>query len=322
MVQVQVQVQRCGRRPWGLVPTVVGAVLATLVSGAVLGACDGVVGRARPLSAVAPGVVTTPEPRMTRTDPLRIVVVGDSVTLPVPDCVPAAPRRVAPCVGVEQALARDLGDRTGRPVVRDNLSLSGGDVDGVLLGLTSDEREKVVGAADLVVVSVGMQSQDGWLDTPCPGGGKTPPKDGIEALTRVTPACVDAFVAGYRSRLVRLYSTIQRLVADHAAVLVDLGVFNDLVGHPDLGPEPLPPRVRLALERSLEITERWATADCAIARAHGFVCADLRHAFNGPDGRQPTSDYVHWFAGHPRLTQAGVLAVTRLVESLDLSLLL
>ncbi|MEO7753083.1 MAG: hypothetical protein ABIS35_06680 [Terracoccus sp.] len=261
---------------------------------------------------------------MTRTDPLRVVVVGDSLTVPIPGCVAGAPRRVAPCVSLEQALARDLGELTGRPVVTVNLSLPGGDVDGVLLGLTSDERERIIGEADLVVVSVGMQSQGGVLAFPCGVTAWTGDHDdsGLEVLAQLSDACLYAFVSSYRSRLGQIYASIESLVSDHPAVLVDLGVFNGLVGHPDL--EALPPSSWLgpALERSLELTGRWATADCAAATAHGFVCADLWHAVNGSSGREPASDYSSWLDGSPRLTQAGVAMVARLVESLDLSPLL
>ena len=143
-----------------------------------------------------------------------------------------------------------------------------------------------------------------------------------QRLARLTPACVDAFVARYRSRLDRVYATIERLVSDHPTVLVDLGAFNGLLGHPDLGREPRARELGLAVERSVELTDLWARTDCAAATAHGFVCVDLVHAFNGLGGRDPASDYTSWFEGSPRLTQAGVATVAGLVGSLDLSPLL
>jgi len=43
----------------------------------------------------------------------------------------------------------------------------------------------------------------------------------------------------------------------------------------------------------------WNTTLCTSAKAHGFSCADIATAFNGPDGLRPSGDLLAVDYTHP-----------------------
>jgi hypothetical protein len=72
-----------------------------------------------------------------------------------------------------------------------------------------------------------------------------------------------------------------------------------------------------ALELFVSIFDRWNAMDCEVATAHGFVCADLRHAFNGPDGNGSVGPYAAPDWVHPN--EAGQAVMAKLLERIDVS---
>ena len=69
--------------------------------------------------------------------------------------------------------------------------------------------------------------------------------------------------------------------------------YNDYTGYP---------KISLTATDNLKIKtflDTWNTMLCASATAHGFTCADIYRAFNGPDGRQPSGDLLAHDYTHP-----------------------
>ena len=74
-----------------------------------------------------------------------------------------------------------------------------------------------------------------------------------------------------------------------------------------------------AIELFGSIIDRWNAMDCEVATAHGFVCADLHHAFNGPDGDLSVGVFTAPDWVHPNET--GQAAMAKLLERVDVSAL-
>ena len=68
-----------------------------------------------------------------------------------------------------------------------------------------------------------------------------------------------------------------------------------------LGVDDLPQNIRLmeaVLEPRIAFHDEWNTMLCQTAEQDGFRCADIYHAFNGPDGSKASGellaeDYTH-----------------------------
>jgi lysophospholipase L1-like esterase len=67
----------------------------------------------------------------------------------------------------------------------------------------------------------------------------------------------------------------------------------------------------------VSIFDQLNAMDCEVATAHGFVCADLRHAFNGPDGIGSVGPYTAPDWVHPN--EAGQAVMAKLLERVDVS---
>ena len=65
------------------------------------------------------------------------------------------------------------------------------------------------------------------------------------------------------------------------------------------------------------LTNDWNTMNCDVATAHGFVCADLYHAFNGPDGTASLEKFVAADFTHPSASGQAVMA--KLLEEIPLN---
>ncbi|HET7398841.1 MAG TPA: SGNH/GDSL hydrolase family protein [Intrasporangium sp.] len=262
------------------------------------------------LAGAAPGR-TDPAPRMTLADPLRLVVLGDSVALATAGC--------DHCLGFDRQYATYLRTVTGRSVLLDNLALPQGDVAGLRLALTSDEREAIVATADIVVVSVGFDDGPPWRPgDPCRARPPGSVREWAAAMRRLTPGCVADTLSRYAAELDGVYATVERLAAGHPQVRVALGTYNPRVGNPDVLGRSVPAGEREAvMATSVAIAMEWNRMDCATARRHGFVCADIWRAFNGADGREQLR-YLYGRDGlHPSAT--GQLEITERLAAIDIS---
>jgi lysophospholipase L1-like esterase len=77
--------------------------------------------------------------------------------------------------------------------------------------------------------------------------------------------------------------------------------YNDIIGWDHAAPG--------STDTSVEVLHAFYDATCKAAEAHGAVCVDVYHAFNGADGRKAAGnlladDYLHPSAkGHKRIAE-------------------
>ena len=250
---------------------------------------------------------------MTRTEPVRLVVVGDSVALPGFGCG-------AGCPGFEDRYAEHLEQVTARPVIVTNLSIDGGyHLDRILAALDGPHQAGAVAAADVLVVAVGAEMHPPWTPTdPCAMPGVAEQRDVMKQVLELSETCVMDTVKAHSEELDQLFA---RLTALHdpgrPQVRVSLGVFNSIADVGDgWSAEPGPGGVE-ATAALAGILDRWNRASCVVATAHGFTCVDVFHAFRGTSGNDLKRSYLGSNGWHPSAEGGAVIA--HLLSGVDVS---
>jgi len=234
------------------------APTATVGSTATLASPSPTITPASPAPTSSPAPSTTPRP-------WSLVVVGDSIPYNHPKDCPG-------CTGVATRYAAAIELATGREVTLTNLSeYNGLRVEGLLAELRSDAvRRKAIAAADFVLITIAHNN------VVCPDWDLD--REACATLAeqyRATYSRVFAEVVGLRAGRTTAYRTVNR--------------YNDVT-------EPGVTEGEAAGSRL--ILDAWNEMVCVEATANGFLCADIYHAFNGPDGLTPSgdllaSDYTH-----------------------------
>jgi len=249
---------------------------------------------------------------------IRILVLGDSIALKEMGCGDD-------CDGFDELFGRTVEQRTGKKVLVTNLARGNARVGTLLQRLDESPVAKAVTSADVVIVSIGYNDEPPRTeaDAPCRVEDPPPDDDGsatIKAALTYTNACIDATMDWYEPSLDGVYGTIEELAAGRPQVRVTLGVFNNWIGHPAFDAVELPEREKQrAMAISIRMKDAWNERDCAVAKAHGFVCGDLYHAFNGPNGDQPIEPYV--VGDYVHLNAEGHAKVASLLDALPLDAL-
>ena len=269
-----------------------------------------------PPSAI-PSPTTAPATASPSLDPgtLRLLVLGDSIAIPEMGC--------GGCIGFDQQYASYLGEVTGRAVTLDNQARPEaqiGDLQRVLDTETS--LQEAVARADVVIVSIGYNNTPPWAsELPCHTPAIQKDADLWPALLTMNSDCIDATVAIFGAELDAVYGRIEELAAGRAQVRINLGSFDNARDNPggdgtitDVEPDVL----EAALEVFSQAIDSWNRADCAAASAHGFVCGDIYHAFNGPDGSRSISGLVNP-ADFVHPSEAGQALIAELLRRVDLS---
>src|SRR3990170_1961311 len=213
---------------------------------------------ATPASTIAPAPSATPRP-------WSLVVVGDSIPYNHPKDCPG-------CTGVATRYAAAIELATGREVTLTNVSeYTGLRVEGLLAELRSDAvRRKAIAAADFVLITIAHNN------VVCPDWD----------LDR--EACA-TLAEQYRATYAQVFAAVVALRAGRATAFRTINRYNDVT-------EPGVTEGEAAGSRL--ILDAWNEMVCAEAKAKGFLCADIYHAFNGPDGLTPSghllaSDHTH-----------------------------
>lgn len=271
-------------------------------------ACTGSAGST---ASTTPAVVTSPT---ASADPLRLVILGDSIAVPKVGC--------GACIGFDEQYAAYLETRTGRAVDLRNEAVPGDRIESLkTLVDTNAAVQAAIANADIVVVSIGYNNGPPWdPDDPCHVQEVARDADLIPAILAMTPECITETIDKYRGELDAVYGRIEALAAGRPQVRVTFGVFDNIRDNPGADgtlPEVTPEDMQPALDLFVSIFDRWNAMDCEVATAHGFVCADLRHAFNGPDGNGSVGPYTAPDWVHPN--EAGQAAMAKLLELVDVS---
>jgi hypothetical protein len=236
------------------------------------------------LTACGSNAATSPKPNSTSTGPashaLRLVAIGDSI----PD---NSPQDCPGCTGFVDRYAKSVQSATGRPVQVTNLSQHNNLTLPGLLDELGQFRGQLT-AADVIVIGIAHNSNELNADRPC---GK-PLKNDLPDWSAMNRQCALRSTQKYRPLYDRLYAQVAAWRQGKPTILRTINRYNDFIGFTDVH------FTRAQERQSAEFIVPWSTMICASARAHGFGCADLSRAFNGPDGLRPSGgllagDYTH-----------------------------
>lgn len=225
---------------------------------------------------------------------LSLVAVGDSIPYNSPDDCPG-------CTGFVDQYARAVERATGERVTVTNLSRHTG------LTVTElvedlDELRPALTAADVILVGIAHNSFPLGADTPC---GR-PLVEGAPDWSAVDARCGVESAAEFAPVYEALYSRIAQWRDGRPTVLRTINRYDDWTGAPGPGLTPAQAGVTATLH------ETWNAMLCPTAEASGFACADLYHAFNGPDGTKHSGDLLARDYTHP--SQRGNDLIARVLE--------
>lgn len=271
-----------------------------------------VVGCTVTTSPSASTVPSTSEP----SDALRLVVLGDSIAVPGIGC--------GDCTGFDELYADYLESLTGRPVDLRNEARPAAQIESLRSLLDSNTAvQAAITKADIVVVSIGYNNRPPWgPDDPCHVQEVARDADLVPAIMAMGPECITDTIEKYRGELNAAYGRVETLAAGRRQVRITFGVFDNIRDNPGGDgtlPQVPPEEMRPAIALFASIIDRWNAMDCEVATAHGFVCADLHHAFNGPDGTSPVGAFTAPDWVHPN--EAGQAVMAELLERIDVSAL-
>jgi lysophospholipase L1-like esterase len=255
-------------------------------------ACGGA-GPADEAAATAPTTSTPATVAGAAGDDLHLVAIGDSIPYNSPQDCPG-------CTGFVDRYAAAIQQATGRHVVVSNLSQH----TGLTLRDLLAELERFRGdltAADAIVVGIAHNSIELAEDRPC---GAVPPMQGVPDWSAMTEQCAQTSAEQARPLYDQLYASVADMRAGRPTVLRTINRYNDWIGYPEI---PFTPEQDAITALFIG---RWNAVLCETAVAHGFGCADVSTAFNGPDGLRPSGDLLAEDYTHPSDKGNEVIAAT------------
>lgn len=247
---------------------------------------------------------------------LRLLVLGDSIAIPEMGC--------GACKGFDEQYADYLQSQSGRVVDLRNEARPEARIESLRSLLDADAAvQAAIEEADIVVVSIGYNNGPPWgPDDPCHVQEVARDADLVPAIRDMTPNCITDTIEKYRHELDGAYERIDALAGRHQ-VRITFGVFDNIRDNPGGDgtlPQVSPEDMQPALELFVSIFDRWNAMNCEVATAHGFVCVDLRHAFNGPDGNTSVEALTAPDWVHPN--EAGQAVMAKLLQRVDVSALI
>jgi lysophospholipase L1-like esterase len=216
--------------------------------------------------------------------PLSLVVIGDSI----PD---NAGNFCLGCTGFPAQYAEALSKATHRDVTTDNLSEHNSLTLPMLLSELPTFKNQL-SSADAILVGIAHNSIALNADRPC---GTRIVRSGttFEDWSKVNAGCARRTTAHYRPLYDRLFSTIATWRQGRPTVLRTIDKYNDWTGWK-------PAHLTHSQVSTVVMFHRlWNRMLCSSARAHGFRCADINRAFNGPHGDRPSGDLLGPDYTHP-----------------------
>ena len=241
------------------------------------------------LSGCAPA--STPVPPATETPilsltPWSLVVVGDSIPYNSPMACPG-------CTGFVDRYAATISKATGHPVNVRNLSQLRLQIDDLIVELkTNATRRDALANADIIIVGIAFNDTP-WIrdDDPCVGPSGNKPD-----WSKYNTTCAAAAAEIFRPKFESVYAQIVALREGKPTIFRTINRYNDWIGWTSETGETNPPE---ATNATRVVIDAWSAMICEAARANGFSCADIYHAFNGSDGLTPSGDLLAKDYTHP-----------------------
>lgn len=225
----------------------------------------------------------TPSPSENAVAPLTLVAVGDSIPNNSSEDCPN-------CTGFVDRYATALGEASRRPVKTMNLSEHTGLA---LPDLITElpQLEPQLSTADAIIVGIAHNSFVLNADSIC-GATFDEKTNKLSDWTKIDAHCAAESAAKYEKQYDQLYARIAALRDGKPTILLTINRYSDWIGWND---------AHLTLDqqhRTTLLLDAWNTMICTAAETHAFTCADIYHAFNGPQGHEPAgtllaADYTH-----------------------------
>ena len=223
-------------------------------------------------------------PAPTPLTPWSLVVIGDSIAYNSPLQCPG-------CTGFADRYATSITEATGHPVNVQNFSSLGIGVDDLLDKLEApfDSRRDELANADIIVVGISFNDV-AWLrdDDPC----DRPTSENPDWL-KFDETCAVAAAEIFRPKFESLFAEIVALREGKPTIFRTINRYNDWIGWTGGN---VPPE---ATNATHVVLDAWNAMVCKAAQENGFDCADIYHAFNGPDGLTPSLDLLAKDYTHP-----------------------
>ena len=109
----------------------------------------------------------------------------------------------------------------------------------------------------------------------------------------MTRTCADNSTKAARPLYDELFTKVRDMREGKPTILRTINRYNDWIGWSDARLTPG------QTETVVDFIAKWNEMLCASATEHGFDCADLSTAFNGPDGTEPSGDLLADDYTHP-----------------------
>ena len=263
-------------------------------------------------SSSAPSVTASPSTTSVAQAGLQMTVIGDSI--------PHA-QFCGGCTGFVAQYATTLEKESGRAVAIGDFSRD--DSAGLpqireqVTGAT-DLRE-AIGRSDVILVSVGYNNAlpDGSVGVGCDGDMGQTAESYVAWAMATQPDCLQAGLDAYAAAYDEIFSTINTLTGDRPVLLIAINVHDGNLADPFFANSTLSAeRVDQFHQWMIGRYDQWNSMMCDRAEAHGFVCVDMYHAFNGPAGDQPSTPLTVDGA-HP--SQEGNDLIAQLLGAVDSS---
>lgn len=259
---------------------------------------------------IIPGLAATPTASPVAAPALNLVVIGDSIPF------------AGFCTECEHAFVDDYALRLGGALGREVNVFNRSRNDGAVLNQIADQvagegaLRKQLASADLVIISAGMNDGPTWYAPhPCGSDIGTSVREAVEQILSYTPACLDAEVAAREDDFRRLFTEVDALAPEGTPVAV-VNAYNWWSGWQDMMANGTPEELAQVDGSIAYFLDAWNAQECAIAAESGFICVDLYHAFNGPDGAAPAGDLLERDYSHP--SKLGNALIADLLMAADL----
>jgi lysophospholipase L1-like esterase len=160
-----------------------------------------------------------------------------------------------------------------------------------------------VGRADIITITIGHNDTPWVLDNdPCDGAQS----DEHANWPKYTRSCVDKTAATLRANLDGILIELDKLRAGKPTAVRVTNFYNDNEKDPLADPGGDGP--------SKLVVDTFSETICQVADKHHAPCADIYHAFNGPDGTDFDGTYIAQDHVHP--SQAGHDLIAHVLEKL------
>ncbi len=146
--------------------------------------------------------------------------------------------------------------------------------------------------ADAIIVGIAHNSFPLNDEAPC-GSSVDPATGALQDWTKVNAACAATATNRYRPTYDKLFSTVASSRAGKPTILLAVNRYNDWIGFE---------QAKLTADqarRTVAVHDAWNTMLCDSAKANGFDCVDVYHAFNGVDGSRASADLLAMDYTHP-----------------------